>query len=229
MNHMTSQITRLHRVYSLFENVIKEYTFLCREKCAACCTCNVTMTGLEAKLILRGLDDSDRKSLRERILTGFPQKRFIPKISTNQLARLCVQGEPVPEETNDPHWGSCPLLINNLCTIYAVRPFGCRALMSETDCRKNREAQLPAVLLTICNLFLQFIEHLDEKGVSGNLSDILSWSLAGDNSDKRVLESPAVKNTHLPTNEPVTAWMIPPEHRRIIEPIFMELQRILKN
>lgn len=224
---MTLKINRLKQVYDLFEEAVREYSFVCKEKCSACCTCNVTMTGLEAQLILSQLNNNEKKSLKSRILDKFPQHRFLPKITTNQLARLCVEKKTIPTELNDPSWGACPLLENDLCRIYPVRPFGCRALLSKTDCRKNGTAQIPPLLLTISNLFLQFIEQLDEKGVHGNLSDILSFALGTEKFDSALIDPELKKKHHLLTNEVVPAWMIPPEHRPAVQSLFMKLKDIL--
>ena len=34
-------------------------------------------------------------------------------------------------ETLDPSWGACPLLFNDACPIYTLRPFGCRCMVSD--------------------------------------------------------------------------------------------------
>ncbi len=162
-----SKIAQLKSVYTIFKEVMKDFQVVCKEKCASCCTCNVTMTSLEADLILNSLNDKQLKKVGRDLVNQFPEKRYTPKITTNQFARLCIEDKEIPEEENDPSWGQCPLLENDLCIIYKVRPFGCRALIYEIDCKKDKVAQIPPIALTINNIFLQAIEHLDKNGFFG--------------------------------------------------------------
>ena len=75
-------------------------------------------------------------------------------------------------------------------------------------------------------VFLQTIEHLDVRGCSGNLTDVLEVLLTDDIRaayDKGTLNC---KNTGLISNQPLTALMIPPEHRTQIQPILHKLRQI---
>jgi hypothetical protein len=158
----------------------------------------------------------------------FPAKRYIPKMSANRFARLCREDADLPEEENDPSWGKCPLLRNDLCTVYDVRPFGCRAMMSESDCRDTGCAQMPSWALTVNNVFLQAIEHLDQKGYSANLSDMLQLTLFDNKLTLQGVQNHTLKNKELfVKNEPIKYLMIPPEHREQMAPIVRNLSHLI--
>jgi Fe-S-cluster containining protein len=214
-------IAKLKLVYDIFDDQVCRLSFVCKEKCAACCTCNVTMTSLEARLIYQTLSVQRKNALKKRIDENFPEKRFVPKATTNQFARSCMEGVDLPDEENNPDWGRCPLLKDDLCTIYEVRPFGCRALVSEVNCKKTGAAQLPSLMLTINTVFQQFIEQLDHHGLFGNLADML---FAVSHSKSQLFDS-IPSTLKLIKNEPVPIWMVPPEHQKRAQHILSQLQK----
>ena len=77
---------------------------------------------------------------------------------------------------------------------------------------------MPPWALTVNNVFLQAIEHLDQNGYSGNLSDMLLLSVSGNDTKQASL---FVKN------EPIRFLMIPPEHRDVMDPIVKNLSELL--
>ncbi len=221
-------IDRLNKIYLLYDQIMDSATVTCGPTCARCCTCNVTLTSLEARFMTATLPATLRKTLHTSVTQSFPAKRYIPQMTTNQFARLCMEGKDIPDEENDPSWGKCPLLENDLCIIYDVRPFGCRAMMSETDCRDTGCAQMPSWALTVNNVFLQAIEHLDQNGYSGNLSDMLQTTLSGNDLTHQDMQNHDPKNDALfVKNEPIKCLMIPPEHRERMDPIVKNLSDLL--
>jgi Fe-S-cluster containining protein len=221
-------IDRLNPVYQLYERIMEYEAPACCPGCAACCTCNVTLTSLEARWMLDTLPLKRREPLRETLILRFPANRYIPKTTTNQFARLCMEDQALPEEENDPAWGECPLLENDLCTVYDVRPFGCRAMVSESVCRDTGFAQMPPWVLTVNNVFLQAIEHLDQNGYSGNLSDMLYLFLSGNELNNQDMQNHDLKNKGMfVKNEPIKCLMIPPEHRKRMEPIVRDLSDLI--
>ncbi|MDT8379094.1 MAG: hypothetical protein RQ739_09415 [Desulfotignum sp.] len=221
-------IDRLNPIYQMYDRIMESEAPACGPGCAACCTCNVTLTRLEARWMVDALPSDRRESVRETLFLRFPAKRHIPKTSTNRFARLCMENQDLPEEENDPAWGKCPLLKNDLCTVYDVRPFGCRAMASETVCRNTGCAQMPPWVLTVNNVFLQAIEHLDQKGYSGNLSDMLRLALSGSEITHQDKQNHHLKNESLfVKNEPITCLMIPPEHREQMAPIVRNLSDLI--
>ncbi|MEE4362880.1 MAG: YkgJ family cysteine cluster protein [Desulfotignum sp.] len=211
-------IDRLRKIYLLYDKVMASVTKACRPKCAQCCTCNVTLTSLEARFMTFFLPSAQNKALYTRITEKFPAKRYIPRMTTNRFARLCMEGTDLPDEENDPSWGKCPLLANDLCTVYDVRPFGCRALMSDTGCKNTGFAQVPPWVLTMNNVFLQAIEHLDSHGFSGNLSDMLTWFPA---------DEPDPPADRFVPNEAISVLMVPPGHRQDLAPVIEQLSTLL--
>ncbi len=219
---------RLNHIYQLYERLMGSMTLACGPGCAGCCTCNVTLTSLEARWMIELLPPARQESLRETLSLRFPSKRYLPKTSTNLFARLCMEDADLPEEENDPAWGKCPLLENDLCTVYDVRPFGCRAMVSETDCRNTGIAQMPPWVLAVNNVFLQAIEHLDQGGYSGNLSDMLLTALSGKKTTHHDMQDHDLENKSLfVKNEPITCLMIPPEHRERMSPIVRNLSDLI--
>lgn len=221
------RLEQLKAVYDLFESQIIGYHLICKEKCAACCTCNVTLTSLEATYMIQTLSDDQKQALQKKIENNFPLKRYIPKMTTNLFARFCRQGKKIPEEENDPLWGQCCLLENSLCSQYENRPFGCRALLSSIDCKQNGYAQVSPFLLTLNNLFLQYIEHMDQDGFSGNLSDMLIFFLSGIAPEFKPDPTSRRKEDGFVRNEKISILMVPPEHQKQIQSVIVKLNDIL--
>ena len=200
---------------------------VCRKKCSSCCTCNVTLTSLEAGFLMDSLGDEEKKDLENRIRRKFPEKRYIPRMTTNGFARLCMEEREIPEEENDPAFGVCPLLEDDLCMVYEARPFGCRALLSEAHCGREGFARVPPLVLTLNTLFLQTIEHLDQNGFSGNLSDMAMFFLSGKSFDDKAgsLHETCGEGLFV-RNEKIPAFMVPPKHQRRLKDLMDELKRL---
>jgi hypothetical protein len=109
---------------------------------------------------------------------------------------------------------------------YAVRPFGCRCLLSRHDCGTVGYADMEDYVLAVNTVFLQCIEHMDDRGCTGNLLDMLEVMASEENRqayEKKTLKCSAVG---LITNQPLNILMIPPEHRTKMEPVLRSLQEI---
>ena len=175
---LDTKLAQLKEIYRHHDLFFAQRNVACHQFCAACCTCNVTLTSLEGYLIASTLNASSQWDQMPAIQRTLERRRFQPQVTINGLAALCMQDEPVPEEACDPRWGTCPFLVQDACTIYNVRPFGCRAMMSVSDCRQTGYADMDELALTVNNVFLQAIEHLDHTGLSGNLSDMIDYFMA---------------------------------------------------
>ncbi len=93
----------------------------CRPGCSDCCHQLFQITEIEAAVISRGvakLPEAQRDSLRERAARYLEQRRLL----------VSAKGEPEA-------WGSlpppgtrlaCPALVENVCSIYELRPVMCR-------------------------------------------------------------------------------------------------------
>ena len=116
------------------------------------------------------------------------------------------------------------MLTDNECPIYPARPFGCRCFISKHHCTEKGYAYVDPFVITVNNLFLQYIEHIDTKGFSGNMTDVMLFMESEDNRDsyrKRSLKR--IEKTLIP-NLPIRAVLIPPEHKTRIKPFLTRIR-----
>ena len=215
----------LQRLYRIHDGFISGIRRACREHCAACCTCNVTGTTLEGWWLLEQLRGAgtDLAAFAQKLSSMARPQRFNPQTTINEMAGLCVQGRELPEEHNDPAAGSCPMLEGDLCPIYEIRPFGCRAMLSTQDCTGAEEARMPPLVLSANHVVMQYIEALDRPGASGNMIDILLF--LSDPARRRAYENRMRHQWPRPLrpNRPIPALLIPPEHRKAVQPLLETL------
>jgi Fe-S-cluster containining protein len=223
---IASKIEKLDQIYTLFDDFSKNQDLACKRQCATCCTCNMTLTTLEGFKIISELDASQKATLMRQLQKAVGQKRYQPKISTNQMAQICMDGGDIPEEFLDPTWGDCPLLVDRECPVYALRPFGCRAMMSRHNCSQSGFAEMDEFTLTVADLFNQFIEHLDAGGLNGNLIDVLLFLDTSDNQQAYQKSQSELSGPGLIRNRPIPILMIPPKHRLRITPLLEPLTRL---
>lgn len=216
----------LDRIYAIYDDFVEDLDVACRKYCALCCTRNVTLTSLEGYKIAGHLIDNGQFHLFAKMQPALGGKRFQPTVTINALAEDCVQGKEPPEETSDPAWGPCPLLKDDKCPFYRVRPFGCRCMLSRQNCQETGLAEMDSLVFTANNVFLQYIEHIDARGFSGNLTDVLAFMASPENRRQ-------YRTNHLPNppanliaNRPIKVLMIPPEHRAQLQPILNRLQSL---
>mgnify|MGYP006289193975 CR=1 FL=1 len=210
-----AEIAALKQIYALYEAYTQTLSLACRKYCAHCCTCNVTMTRLEAAYIYRELSAERQAALRRALAPQLEKKRYQPAITLNRMAELCMTGADLPEEEIDPAWGPCPLLTDKACPIYEVRPFGCRCLLSTRNCGETGAAEIDDYTITVNYVFLQFIEHIDQEGFSGNFADVLT-----------AMQTDAAEPS-LIANRPIPALLIPPAHQTRIKPLVDQLHTII--
>ena len=219
-------INTLEDIYALFDKAMAEFPFVCAKQCSDCCTCNVTATGLEIAYIQDRLGGKALDNIRVRLGRAGQSRRFRPLQTTNGFALACMEGRDADEEENDPSWGSCPLLEDGICTIYPVRPLGCRVMMSTTPCRKTGQANMPFLALTITTVFMQFLEHLDAGGVYGNFFDLLEHAEKNALDYNQLPEKGKVSGTT--QNLKIPALMIPPEHVAQTQGLVQALRRMIQ-
>jgi hypothetical protein len=218
---------RLKSIYAIYDAFIADTQKACRKHCALCCTCNVTATTLEGWLIQDFI--RSRGSVSEAVLQALPgiapPRRFKPRVTINGMAELCMRGRPLPEEMNDPEAGGCPLIEGDICPIYEVRPFGCRAMVSTVACDLGGEASMPPLLLSVNNIVLQVIEALDRPGATGNLLDILQYFSDPDRRRAYEKQRDPAWPPPLVDNQSIPVLMIPPEHRDAVQPLLASLSK----
>jgi hypothetical protein len=220
---------RLKNIYEIYEAFTAPVDRACRKHCAACCTCNVTVTTLEGWLIHDQLDSNHggTGAGSRNFLENPPSRRFHPMVTVNRLVEMCRQGEQPPEEDNDPAAGRCPLVQDDVCPIYPVRPFGCRAMLSIRNCARSGEAHMPPLVLSANHVVMQYIEALDRPGASGNMIDILLFLSDAENRRAYRQGQGQAWPQPLKPNQAFSVLMIPPEHRRAIQPLLQALKGVL--
>lgn len=214
----------MERIYRRFHAFIAPHPLACGKGCTACCTRNVIMTALEGRWILENLNAAARRDLLDRITAAITQPRFQPCITFNRMADQIESGEAIPEESGDPDWGMCPLLEEEACTIYAFRPFMCRSMVSEVSCRDVGHATVKPIVLTVAHVLMQVIEHLDVRGFSGNLSDVL-LELAASEGLVPDAEGVSTVPRAVIVNYPLRRLMVPGEHRKEVQAFLGTLSR----
>ena len=215
----------LEKLYECHDGALAELGMggaFCHKGCAQCCTCNVTLTRLEALYIKEGLGKKAPEVLDRLALA--PTPRYRPLLSMNAFVKACMEGADAPDGENDPSWGACPLLADGVCTIYPFRPLGCRSLVSRKNCAETGYADMDPVILTLNNVFIQFVEHLDAGGCTGNFSDLLAAVLTGTGKGS---EGGNPGNDFAP-NHPIPVLMVEPAHQEALIPIVQRIQNILE-
>lgn len=223
---LSQKLTVLNKIYRLYDDFTGGLNIACQKYCAECCTSDVTLTTLEGCLIADNLISSRRPDLFEQIRTALPNRRFKPRTTFNRLALLCAKGDDPPREAHDNADESCPLLTDNLCPIYAIRPFGCRCFISTHDCRETGYAKVDPFVITVNTVCLQVIEHIDAMGFSGNFADILLLMENKKNRDPYRMNTLKHLEADFVSNIPIKVLMIPPEHRNKIKPFLNALMSI---
>jgi hypothetical protein len=184
------------------------------------------LTTLEAYKICETLPPGEREKLFRRVCEASGLQRFRPVITTNALAELCaVDQEPPPEDAAFAN-EKCPLLLQDLCSIYALRPLNCRCFVSRTPCEEKGYAEIDEAVLAVNTIFLQTIEHVDADGCSANLLDMLA--AIGSEKNRAAYAAGRLHCTAngLVANRPMKVLMAPPEQRGTIEPIMRKLREI---
>ena len=224
--HVNQKLKVLDRLYRIYDEFVAGLDIACRRACASCCTRNVTLSTLEGYSLLIFLESEGKHAVMEKIAAQASRKRFIPKITINQMARSSMEGKELPLEAADPQWGPCPILEENECPLYPVRPFACRCLTSKRNCRETGYAEMDEFVITVNTVFLQCIEHVDKLGCSGNFSDVLLRLAPKQHRVFYAQEKLTCHRDGLLPNHSLKAYMIPPEHRERVKPILQKIYDI---
>lgn len=217
----------LEGMYHIYDTILRSRPLACRPHCADCCTCNMTLTTLEAFWMMSNLDSASTQNVVTAVRAAAGGRRFQPALTFNEIARRCLNQENVPEESPNPDWGTCPLLAEDTCPVYALRPFGCRCMVSRIPCAAGGYADMDDFLLTVNHLFLQYIEHIDTPGLTGNLVDVLLFLESEENRRAYGSGRIAAPSGRLSPNRRIPVLMIPPRHRARVQPILSDLNRLL--
>jgi hypothetical protein len=220
------KLKALGRIFAVYDDFIRTQVSACRMHCHECCTTHVSLTTLEAYHICATLPAGESTKLISRIRAASGLKRFRPEVTTNALAEWCAGDEDLPPEREEFDREECPLLAEDLCSIYAFRPFNCRCFISRVPCAQNGYADVGDEVLAVNTLFLQTIEHLDADGCSGNMLDVLAVLASAKERASYAAGCLHCTGNGLIANRPMTVLMLPPAHRQAIDPIMKKLREI---
>ena len=220
------KLNLLSGIYRLYDEFMTGFDTACQKQCAHCCTANVSITTLEGYYLIDKLDSDQRTNLKLALVKESISDRFRPRLTTNRIAELCRNGEEIPEDTLSKGHQKCPLLHDNLCLVYFLRPFGCRCFVSRIPCGASGVADVDDFVLSVNTVFLQTIEHVDKDGCSGNLIDVLLRLLSVE--DRRAYRNDDLRcqSNGLIPNHGLTVLMVPPEQTERLQPILAALNRL---
>jgi hypothetical protein len=224
--NVNEKLTILEQMMDMYDRFIGAFDLACEKFCAHCCTANVTMTTLEGYRILAHLEKVGEKKYLETITRKAAPGRFTPQVSINRMADICSRGGDPPEEALIPDIGPCPMLSDDACPLYPVRPFGCRCMVSAKNCGETGFADMDPFILTVNDVFLQHVEHIDAQGYTGNFVDVMQFFRSEENRDSYAAGRPGKERKGLVANQPVFVLMIPPAHRQRIQPLLTQIRSI---
>lgn len=189
----------IEALYEFYDDFLKGYAFSCTAGCSTCCTTNIVTTTMEVDYLMEKAGNRVRDALRE--IDFDDTFGYRPSISINESASYYLKEKYPPEDTGVHIKGICPLLSQEgLCSVYQFRPFSCRAMTSTKPCDPGEGAEMDPFLITVNLSVQQIIEHVDSKGFTGNLWDVVNYH-----------ETKAPIN--LIKNRPFPGFLIPPQER----------------
>ncbi len=160
-------VLEIYREYGLWLEERENY-FACVPGCHTCCTVSVTATAVEAGIAAEFIGV---KRLR-RLMEGVRLPAADGLESANAIAAACLEGrweDHCPEHDFSP----CPFLGQGRCSIYPVRPFGCRAFFSRVPCGKAGAAEVEPWFVSLNLMVQQVIEHLSRGRGWGRFVDLM--------------------------------------------------------
>lgn len=222
---MDARLKTLEIIYAAHEEQMADQALACAKGCATCCTRNVTLTTLEGRRLFHWIA-AHAPHLMDAVKKDAHKPRQIPTYTINGLTDLCMAGQEVPEEPSDPGWGTCPLLsADGVCQAYDARPFACRSMVSQRRCEADGFAEMDELTLTVNNVLMQYIEHTDDTGLTGNLTDILLLLEDEANRGAHDAETLTPPNENFVANRPAQVLMVPPPHREAVGKMMQEIQK----
>jgi Fe-S-cluster containining protein len=213
----------LDLIYQVFDEWAGQWTFACRPGCAVCCTHGVTLSESEGERILTFLRQSDRESWLLNRLAGLSSLPTPPACTTNEFARACLEQEDI-DPGRGIFSGSCPLLQDNRCSAYSLRPFACRSFVSTVTCQPGREAVLPSAYLTASTAVGQLIEHLDRGRLWGTMIAMLHH-LSSQPHSQATQQRQSAEAAGLLTARPLPGFLLGEEDFPRVAPLLEDIFR----
>ena len=223
---LNTKLTVLERLGAIYDQFLSQFDLACKKHCAHCCTANVTMTTLEGFRIYNHLEKNGQLQYLKTVDQKARPRRFIPQVSINRMADICARDAELPVERMDPDAGACLLLENEACPLYAARPYGCRCMVSANNCGVSGAADMDPFILTVNDVFLQHLEHIDAQGYTGNVADVMQFLASEENRSGYARGTLGPPPAGLVANQPMFVLMVPPEHRERIQPLLTRIRSI---
>ena len=133
------ELKQLKEVYSQVDDEIGEKEMICQKGCAFCCHQSVTVAAIEGSYIESFVLNKMPKHVRRLVKDNV--KRWFSFFNANTPERQLTKQDLPPVERRQALEGvPCPFLVNNVCSIYPVRPLVCRTYFVNDDvslCQQN--------------------------------------------------------------------------------------------
>jgi Fe-S-cluster containining protein len=206
----------LHTVYGVYSGWVERFPLACQKGCAACCTQSVTMTSLEGEEVLGFVK---RKGMEKWLIEKLGKTtagKSKAAITTNQYAKACLEHQEVDEDAlGGWNFTPCIFLRGDMCSIYEVRPFGCRSFGSLVRCSDNNGAEITPIHLTVNTVFTQIIEYVcSDGGYWGNMSDIIEKLIEKEDPDSTGNLLPA---------QPIPGFLLEPYEVKLVHVLLKQL------
>lgn len=101
-------------------------------------------------------------------------------------------------------------------------------MVSKTVCRTDGWAEMDDYLLSINTVFMQFIEHADAFGSSGNFIDLLLFMSSAGRLRAYKNEGRTGNHRALVANRPIEMIMLPPEYQSEALPVLDKLRALFQ-
>jgi len=203
---------KLRAIYTLFDSETYDLPLACQKGCALCCTDHLSLTTIEARFLneyLKGNEAAKKRIADARI-------SWRPAYTVNGLVLDTLCRRPSPEEDETSPVGPCPLLEDDACLAYPARPLACRVMFTRKLCGQSTEgAEIRPLEMSLNQVFMQAVEHLDSAGRSGNLCEMMDFLLGKSDGESLLY------------NRSMPGFLIEPEHQEAIRPVVKKLQEIL--
>jgi Fe-S-cluster containining protein len=174
------------------------------------------MSTLEGELILDFIRENNRKNwLTEQLAKRSTENRG-KYFTVNQHAKFCLEhSEDVEDVPGSWNFTPCLFLHDDVCTIYDVRPFGCRSFISFEKCSGGSGAEVAPIHLAVNTVFTQINEHLcSDGGLWGNMANILLHLITDDLSGAAESLQPA---------QPIPGFLLEQREIKVIHDLLRQL------